>query len=170
MAPHWADRNTWASGGSCCSSTEVQGTPLLLASALSHARTQRGRTGAPHSPSLPVVPALPHFNHHLCVSDKALPPPAESGWEVGTRHPSSTARQPPPSSPLPWETTWTLASSPAVLGSLGPSHRNYNPRHWAKNTAGAASSWARGRMGACRATRGEGSCGSPPAGDGDRAG
>lgn len=49
----------------------------------------------------------------------ALPPPAESGWEVGTRHPSSTGRQPPPSSPLPWKTTWPLASSPAVLGSLG---------------------------------------------------
>lgn len=30
-------------------------------------------------------------------------------------------------------------------------HRNYNPRHWAKNTAGAASSWARGRTGACGA-------------------
>lgn len=102
--------------------------------------------------------------------DIALPPPAESRREVGTRHPSSTARQPSPSSPLPWETTWPLASSPAVLGSLGrvtaiaTLGTGLKIRR-ARRAAGHGGAWGHaGPRGA------KGAAAPLPAGDGDRAG
>lgn len=100
----------------------------------------------------------------------ALPPPSESGWEAGTRRPSSTARQPPPSSPLPWETTWPLASSPAVLGSLGrvtaitTLGTGLKIRR-ARRAAGHGGAWGHaGPHGA------KGAAAPLPAGDGDTAG
>lgn len=129
MAPHWAD--TWRGQTETSGPLEGPVAPALMYRAPQRCWYQppavpgyREEGLEPHAP-----PATPHACLLSLVSptstttslerDMALPPPAESRRVVGTRHPSSTARQPPPSSPLPWETTWPLASSPAVFGSLG---------------------------------------------------
>lgn len=168
-----ADRNIWVPGGPVAPALRYRGTPVLLPSAPSRARTQREGWSPVLSPT--PHPCLlsrlsPTFTTTFLERDMAPSPPAESRREVGTRHPSSTARQPSPSSPPPWETTWPLASSPAVLGSLG--------RVTAITALGAGLKIRRARRAAGHGGAG-GTQGHPgprdlrlplPAGDGDRAG
>lgn len=140
---------------------------MLLASAPGHARTQTRRDEAPCSPPL-SIPAC-------CPSSPPLSPPPfwkgiwlcllllRAGGRLGPATPAPQRGS--PLHPLLFPGRRQDDMAPGVFTRCArlprPRHRNYNPRHWAKNTAGAASSWARGRTGARRATRGEGSCGSP---------
>lgn len=132
VAPHWADTGRGQTGTS--GPLEGPVAPALRYRAPQYCQDQycispqpcqdterKGWTPTFLPTPHPCLSSLlsPTLTTTFLERDMALPPPAESGREVGTRHPSPTARQPSPSSPLPWETTWPLASSPAVLGSLG---------------------------------------------------
>lgn len=168
MRPHGGYRQEHQGpGGFSCPGAAAQCAPLPPVSSPKlcqyTGREEMGTGLSQGSPRLSLIPIpaaapAPHpFIATFLGKNTALPLTAQSQRAGGTASPSPTAGQPPPSSPLLQEMMLppsTFSPSPRVLR---PRHRNYSPQHRAKNTAGAASSWARGRVGAHGGMRGESS-------------